>query len=73
MMMLDRGELQAAGAMTATLLLIVALGFFIFYEPKVEKFVLPWPSMIDACLTETDRALHMCIGELVEQHRPPND
>ncbi len=71
-MLWDRGELQAAGAMTATLLLIVFLMFFIFDDDE-EEFVLPWPSVIDACLADSDRALHMCISELVEQHRPPND
>jgi len=72
-MLWDRGELQAAGAMTATLLLIVFLMFFIFDDDDEEEFVLPWPSVIDACLADSDRALHMCISELVEQHRPPND
>ncbi len=66
-------SIKATLSMAATLLLLVALGCYIFSDEEQEDFILPWPSVMEACMSKSDHVLRECIYEYTEQYRHPED
>lgn len=69
----ERSNLEAILSMAVTLLLLVALGCYIFSDEEQEDFIIPWPSVMEACMSKSDHVLRECIDEYTEQYRRPED
>ena len=68
----ERSELEATGAMVATLMLIVTLGFYIFSEPE-EPIVFDFEAELQQCMDESDHQFRLCVDDMTKRFKHPED
>ena len=59
-------------SMSVTILLLVALVFYIFSEPE-EPIVFDFEAELQQCMDESDHQFRLCVDDMTERFKNPED